>query len=301
MTNQNNSDTDNQEDELNLIEIYNQLIIKKTVIFTVTSLFFLAGVIYSLLLPTIYTSNSQLTSVSSSGQTSGPSSQLGGLAAIAGLNLGTAGGDKATISVETIKSRDFFRHLITFENIPQLLYAPIYDSNSKQTFIDPAAYDVLKKQWLIDEPSFLNLYFQYRAMMTVYQDKRGFVYISVAHQSPVFAAEFLTLIIDEVNNLTRIRDLEESQSSLNYLYNQLGNTQVSDIRVAINQLIESQLKKQMLANVKKYYTLQPLDTAYIPEIKTSPQRRNITILFSIAGFLLSLLFILARFYLFSKK
>ena len=138
-------------------------------------------------------------------------------------------------------------------------------------------------------------------MLNTYQDKAGFVYISIKHQSPLFAADFLSLIISEVNNLTRQRDLLESESSLEYLYTQLEETKVSDIRLAINQLIESQLKTTMLANVREHYLLQPLDTAYIPEIKTSPQRINMSLLSALAGFLLSIMFFLTVHYGFIKN
>jgi LPS O-antigen subunit length determinant protein (WzzB/FepE family) len=57
----------------------------------------------------------------------------------------------------------------------------------------------------------------------------------------------------------------------------------------------------MLANVREHYLLQPLDTAYVPEIKTSPQRRNISILSALAGFILSIIFFLTVHYGFIKN
>jgi hypothetical protein len=289
-----------EENELNLLEIYEVLVASKTIIFITTLSFLVGAALFSLSLPDVYTSHSQLTAVESSGS-SQQTSALGGLASIAGISLGSTGADdKGTFAVETIKSRDFFRHLLTFDNISPLIYAPAYDRQKNNTGVDPKAYDVVLKKWIVEEPSFLNSYYQYREMLNIYQDKAGFIYISIKHQSPLFAADFLSLIVDEVNNLTRQRDLLESRSSLQYLYAQLENTQVSDIRLAINQLIESQLKKTMLANVREHYLLQPLDTAYIPEIKTSPQRRNISVLSALAGFLLSLIYSLMAHYGFIK-
>lgn len=301
MTDSDSMQNSNEENELNLAEIYQVLLENIKMIFAVTLICFVIAALYSLYIPNIYTSHSQLTSVESSGKGS-QSSQLGGLASLAGISLGSSGaGNKGTFAVETIKSRDFFRHLLTFENIGPLIYAPAYNHKTNTTAVDPKAYNTVLKKWLIDEPSFLNMYFQYREMLNIYQDKAGFVYISIKHQSPLFAADFLSLIISEVNNLTRQRDLLESESSLEYLYAQLEETKVSDIRLAINQLIESQLKKTMLANVREHYLLQPLDTAYVPEIKTSPQRRNISILSAFAGFILSIIFFLTVHYGFIKN
>ncbi|MDB9738666.1 Wzz/FepE/Etk N-terminal domain-containing protein [Gammaproteobacteria bacterium] len=301
MTDSDSIQNSNEENELNLAEIYQVLLENIKMIFAVTLICFVVAALYSLSIPNIYTSHSQLTAVESSGKSS-QSSKLGGLASLAGISLGSSGAeDRGTFAVETIKSRDFFRHLLTFENTGPLIFAPSYDRKTNTTTVDPKAYDTILKKWLIDEPSFLNTYYQYREMLDIYQDKAGFVYISITHQSPLFAADFLSLIISEVNNLTRQRDLLESASSLEYLYTQLEDTKVSDIRLAINQLIESQLKKTMLANVREHYLLQPLDTAYIPEIKTSPQRRNMSLLSALAGFLLSIMFFLTVHYGFIKN
>jgi LPS O-antigen subunit length determinant protein (WzzB/FepE family) len=301
MTDLDSIQNSNEENELNLAEIYQVLLENIKMIFAVTLVCFVVAALYSLSIPNIYTSHSQLTSVESSGNSS-QSSKLGGLASLAGISLGSSGAeDKGKFAVETIKSRDFLRHLLTFENTGPLIFAPSYNRKTNTTTVDPKAYDTVLKKWLVDEPSFLNTYYQYREMLDIYQDKAGFVYISIKHQSPLFAADFLSLIISEVNNLTRQRDLLESESSLEYLYTQLEETKVSDIRLAINQLIESQLKKTMLANVREHYLLQPLDTAYIPEIKTSPQRRNISLLSALAGFLLSIIFFLTVHYGFIKN
>jgi LPS O-antigen subunit length determinant protein (WzzB/FepE family) len=301
MTDSDSIQNSNEENELNLAEIYQVLQENIKMIFGVTLICFVVAALYSLSIPNIYTSHSQLTSVESSGNSS-QSSKLGGLASLAGISLGSSGAeDKGKFAVETIKSRDFLRHLLTFENTGPLIFAPSYNRKTNTTTVDPKAYDTVLKKWLVDEPSFLNTYYQYREMLDIYQDKAGFVYISIKHQSPLFAADFLSLIISEVNNLTRQRDLLESESSLEYLYTQLEETKVSDIRLAINQLIESQLKKTMLANVREHYLLQPLDTAYIPEIKTSPQRRNISLLSALAGFLLSIIFFLTVHYGFIKN
>jgi hypothetical protein len=111
----------------------------------------------------------------------------------------------------------------------------------------------------------------------------------------------LVLVIDELNSLSRVRDLRESNASLKYLYGQLQETKQSDIKISINQLIKSELRKQMLANVQLDYLLKPLDSAFIPELKTSPNRPQICINGTILGLFLGILISLIRYYGFRYK
>jgi LPS O-antigen subunit length determinant protein (WzzB/FepE family) len=135
-------------------------------------------------------------------------------------------------------------------------------------------------------------------MLSIEVDKlEGYVTMAIKHGSPVFAKDFLELIIQEVNNLSRTRDLNESKEALVYLYDQLDSVQQSDVQLAVTQLIETQLKKQMMANVKRNYILQPIDSPFIPELRSSPQRTKIVISWTLLGLILSIMFVIGRHYI----
>ena len=121
-----------------------------------------------------------------------------------------------------------------------------------------------------------------------------------ATEIPYFAKSFLDLIINELNNIERNRDIAEAQRSKTYLNDQLNIYRVADIRNSINALIQSQLETEMLANVRKDYLLRPLDSAYVPEKKSAPVRSMICIAGTFIGFMLSIFFILTNHYLFRK-
>ena len=108
------------------------------------------------------------------------------------------------------------------------------------------------------------------------------------------------MIINELNNIERNRDIAEAQRSKTYLNDQLNIYRVADIRNSINALIQSQLETEMLANVRKDYLLRPLDSAYVPEKKSAPVRSMICIAGTFIGFMLSIFFILTNHYLFRK-
>ena len=70
--------------------------------------------------------------------------------------------------------------------------------------------------------------------------------------------------------------------------------QQKDIRNSINQLIESQLKTNMMANIKSDYVVTVIDSPYIAEKRTSPRRSVICILGTFIGGIFSIFFVLVR-------
>ena len=63
----------------------------------------------------------------------------------------------------------------------------------------------------------------------------------------------------------------ESEDSLEYLYSELKTKQI-EIKNSINQLILSELRRQMFAEVRTNYLINPLDSNLLPELKSSPNR-----------------------------
>ncbi len=77
-------------------------------------------------------------------------------------------------------------------------------------------------------------------------------------------------------------------------------TQVG-IQASIGQLIESQLKTKMLANVRENYLLDPIDSPMLPDMKSKPYRTKIVIIGTLIGFVLSLLITIIMSYGFGKR
>ena len=125
--------------------------------------------------------------------------------------------------------------------------------------------------------------------------------MSVEHKSPEFAYFLTNLIISEVNNLERSRTIEESSRAREFLKTELEKTEVLDVRLSINRLIQSQLEREMLANVRENYLLSSLDTPFVPEKKSKPRRSLICIFGTFFGAFLAVIFILIREFIFSRK
>jgi uncharacterized protein involved in exopolysaccharide biosynthesis len=293
-----------ETDEINLLEIIISIWKSRLLIFITVIIFAFGSVFYSLSIPNIFTSSSTLSVAGNSGG-SESNSGLNMIGSITGINIGGSGTSKSELIITTIQSRDFLRHLLTFENIkPTLAAFKSYDRDNKKITYNENIYDSSSKSFTKDIsrlPTFQTIYNSYSKMLSINRSKSGFIDISIKHQSPEFAYNFLSLIIKEIDTLSRSNDLNESKDSLNYLYNELASTQEIEIRNSINQLIISELRQQMLAEVKQNYLINPIDKPYMPELKSSPNRPKICILGTILGFFIGILISLIRYFGFKKN
>ncbi len=290
------------DDELDLRELFNVLWTAKKLIILITAIFAIGSVVYSLSLNNYYKSGSIFFARSASGNQG--LSQYSSLAAMAGINLPSSGEDKAAQMIELIKSRKFVKHLMTFENIlPSILAAKSYNNSTQELLFNQKLYESETKTWknkLI--PSYLEVHKAYINMLSIAQDKKtGFIYINIEHISPVFAKDFLELIIREGNELIRKKDMEESKQGLEYLTSELSKTPFVEIKESINALIEVQLETQMMAQINQDYILIEIEPPFIPEQKSKPTRSFICVIGTMLGGILGVLIVLIRHYSFGEE
>lgn len=300
------------ETNITLSDIFQILKNKYKIIITFTSFAVLFSVLYSLFLPNIYTSRALLSIVEDNNSSVGMNSMLSqysGLASLAGV-ASSGVNTKQNYAIEVINSREFLKHLLTFDGVLESLYAVnYYDESTAKLYYDNEVFDSEKKIWIREVPknrklvpSHLEVYRTYQETISLEEDlKSGYINLSVSHVSPIFSEYFLSLIINEANRLSKEKDMKESSDALTYLNKQLLNTMQSDIRKSMNKIIENQLKVQMLSNIKSDYLLSIIDRPYVPEVKSKPSRSIITITGSFIGFLVICSFILLNKYIFRFK
>lgn len=289
------------QNEIDIRELFSALWGGKKLIFGLALIFFVGSVITSYALPKIWVSSALMTAVEPSGKSSSPSksasSGLGGIAAIAGLNLSQQSG-QASVTVATINSRDFLNHLLGFDGVLAGLVAIRgFDEQSRQNIYRERIYDSNNKKWIFGPPSNWDAYKAYRGILfTELQPKTGFIKLTVRHRSPEFAKSFLDLVLKEINLLSRERDLIESKEALDYLEGILSDTFDKDMRVMLTGMIQSQIKTQMLSKIKDDYVLEPIDKPYLPKERSSPQRTRLVILGTLLGIIVALMISIFKYY-----
>ncbi|KRS21851.1 lipopolysaccharide biosynthesis protein [Alishewanella sp. WH16-1] len=295
------------DDEIDLRELFSAIWQGKWIIIATTFVFAVASVIYALSLPNIYKSEALLAPVNAEAGLNLPG-QLGGLAALAGVNLGGGSGDKTTLAIEVLKSRDFIgRFIEKYDLFIPVMAAEGWHMGSDTLKIDSDIYNTDTSEWVRKvkapfqpKPSVQETYTEFMKLLSVSQDKTsGMVKLSVQHYSPILAKEWVDNLVKEINEDLRQRELNEAQRSIAYLNEQIAQTNLADARAMLFSLIEEQTKTLMLANVRSEYVFKTVDPAVVAEKKAKPARALICILGVMLGGMLSVLFVLIRY--FSKK
>ncbi len=288
--------------EIYISDLLAAIINGKWVILATTTLFSLLAVIYALTLPNIYKSEVTLSPANESGGLN-IQGQLGGLAALAGVNLGSKGGDKTALALEILKSREFLGRFIEEND----MYVPVmaakgWDRASNSLVIDEDDFDKSTNQWVrkVEEPfkpkpSVLETIDELNKLLSVSQDKNtGMVKISVQYYSPILAKIWVDNLVKSINEEMRNRDLIEAEKSIDYLNEQIHQTNLADIRTMLFSLVEEQTKTKMLAHARQEYALKTIDAAVIAESKIGPKRALIVIMAFLLGLVLSMILVIVR-------
>jgi uncharacterized protein involved in exopolysaccharide biosynthesis len=299
-----------QDDEIDLAELWRAIWAGKWIIIAITSIFAVASVFYALSLPNIYKSEALLAPAEQqSGGLGGMASQLGGLASLAGVNLGGGGNiDKTALALEIMKSRVFVSQFIDqHQLLVPLMASKGWNRDANELILDKKLYDKATNKWIREvkppftpRPSAQEAYKEFQKIVSASQDKTSsMVNISIKHHSPEIAKQWVNWLIDAINLEMKTRDLTEAQKSISYLEKQLSQTKVSELQDVLYQLIEEQTKTIMFANVREQYVFKTIDPALVPEIKDSPKRALICVLGVLLGGILAVMVVLIRY--FSKK
>lgn len=231
------------------------------------------------------------------GGLSSVAAQYGGLASLAGIDLGGDSSGDVTLGLEILKSRKFISEFIERHGaLVALIAADGWDSESGALLIDSDDFDTETNQWVRDVrppkrqiPSMQEAYDEFTKILSVDQDKdTGFVSIAIEHFSPVVAKQWVDLLIDDLNASVMERDVGEAEQAIEYLNQQIQSTPLADMRNVFSRLVEEQIKIVLLSKVTDEYLLKTIDPAVVPELKVRPQRLFIAILGLLLGILMGI-------------
>lgn len=293
------------DDEIDLRELFSALWSGKLTIIIATVMAAVIAVSYALFLPNIYKAEALLSPVSSDGSgMGGLASKFGGLASLAGVSLGGGGsGDKTTLGIEVMQSRQFFAQFSQENNVlVPLMAAKGWNSSDNTLVIDPEVFDSATNTWVRQpkpprqsQPSIQESHEAFKKLISVAQDKEtGFVTLSVEHFSPYVAKQWVDALVQAINITIREQDVAKAERSISYLQQQIATTQLAELQTGLFELIQSQTETIMLANASPEYLFQTIDPAVVPELKAKPKRALICVLGTMLGGMLGVLIVLVR-------
>ena len=177
-----------------------------------------------------------------------------------------------------------------------LIYDEIFFDSNSNTWVRKYSYPQSQI------PSAQESFEVFTKNLSLSEDKKsGFVNLSIKHQSPFVAKQWVDLIVNEINNFYRQKDKLESKKAASYLNQQILLTGLSEIKEALAQLLQTEIKKLTLIEANQYYVFDYIDPPALMEEKSEPRRALICILSALLGGMLSIAFVLIRHYAMKQK
>ncbi|WP_417360008.1 MULTISPECIES: Wzz/FepE/Etk N-terminal domain-containing protein [Gammaproteobacteria] len=295
-----------QDDEIDLRELFSAIWRGKWLVLACTAIFAVASVTIALYLPNIYKSEVLLAPAEQQqqGGLAGLAGQFGGLASLAGINLGGGSTDKTTLALQVLQSREFIGNFIDKHHIlVPLMAAKGWNRDTDSLIWDTDVYNPENKKWMRkakppyqSKPSNQEAYKEFsKKVLSSNQDKEtGMVTVSVSFYSPEMAQQWATWLVKDLNDVMRQRDMAEAKKSIQYLDDQINKTNLTDLRAMLYQLVEQQTKTLMFAEVRDEYVFKTVDPAIVPEEKDKPKRALICVLGTLLGGMLGVMWVLIR-------
>ena len=299
------------DDEIDLKELFLALWRGKWIIILITFVFAVGGVLYALSQPNTYKAEAVLASANDnkSGGLAGMAAQFGGLASLAGINLGGGGTDSKAMALAVLQSRQFINAFINkYDLLVPLMAGEKWSESTDTLVLDPEIYDPETKTWLREVepgkspiPTDWEAYKEFKKLIAVSESKdNGLVTLSITHLSPTIAKQWVDWLVTDLNAWVKKESLDETRRNIGYLEEQIKKTSISDMQSVFYQLIEEQTKNLMLAQVQDEFAFKTIDPAVVPEEKAGPKRALICVLAVLLGGMLGMAIVLIR-YAFAKK
>jgi uncharacterized protein involved in exopolysaccharide biosynthesis len=258
------------DDEIDLWELWDTIWSGRWLIIAITALFAIGGVTYALLAAESYRADVVLAPAE---KKSLPAAlgQLGGLASLAGVNIGGGGGQEP---IAVLRSKGFLREFIQAQNLQPVLLADARDGETADI------RDAVKR---------------FELLRTVTEDKKtGLVSVSMRWKDPVTASIWANAMVRQLNDKLRSQALQEAQRNVDYLQKEIAGTSVVSLQQSMGRVLEGEMQKLMLARGSEEFAFKVIDPATPPKQRESPKRTLITLVATLAGGFIGLLAVFLR-------
>lgn len=213
-----------------------------------------------------------------SGATAGIAGQLGGLASLAGISLGS-GDDRKAEAMATLTSRALVDAFVTENQLLPVLFASKWDEQAKTWKADAGKIPTL---WDANKA--------FKKLRRVDEDKKtGLLTLKIQWNDPELAARWATDIVRRTNQRLRSQAIDRANRNIGYLQRQISQTSIVEVKQSLYRLIESELKTSMLAESSEDYAFRVIDPAVAPQEKIWPKRSLLLIVGLIGGLFLGCL------------
>jgi uncharacterized protein involved in exopolysaccharide biosynthesis len=253
-----------------------RLLWRHRVLIAVTSIAFgAAAVAEALLAIPIYRAETTVMTVTDTGAGGAASTlagRFGGLASLAGIDLG-GGGPATQEAIAVLESRNLVEEYLRRNKLADVVL-PAGGETSGLWF-------AVKK-------------FRETILSISTDDMARTTIVAIEWKDPAVAAEWANGIVALTNELMRSRAMANSKRNIEYLQKQIAGTDVVEMQRVMYGLVENETKTLMFANARPDYALRVIDPAVAAESRIRPKRKLIVATGIALGLFLACLFVIIR-------
>lgn len=280
----------NDSDEIDILALMRRLIDKKWQITGISLLGFFFAIIYLHMATPVYSVELKITPAPASSATGGLSKKLGslgGLAALAGVSVGSSSGDSATpfdLYLEELKSRELANELAKDPQIMTTIYSGQWDKESKtwqkpQSILSPvksalkSVLGIPQRPWRAPNGVALQGYME--AVVAIIKPSAKdppITIISMEHPDPAFAIYFLSRMNELADMRIRRVALARATEYAAYLSAKMNSAIIAEHRKDLSEALSEQEKSIMSASSSLPYAavIVQMPTASDRPVKPSP-------------------------------
>jgi hypothetical protein len=180
------------------------------------------------------------------------SGSLGGIAALAGINIG--GESNQRIALATLRGKEFTARFIRERGLLPLLF--------------PERWDQQRREWRGSPPTMIQAVdrFDRGGLRKVIENRQsGLVTIQLDWTDSQQAVDWLVSMVAALNDQLREGTIAESRRSIEFLTAEADKTQSTSVRETIFRLIENEMKRAALASAQPEYALKFVDRPLVSE------------------------------------
>ncbi|QEP44424.1 LPS O-antigen length regulator [Ectothiorhodospiraceae bacterium BW-2] len=304
------------EDEISLYELWLVIWRGKWFIIFITLLATIVAATVAIKLPNIYRAEVVLEPVEEEkgGGLAALAGQFGGLASLAGVDLGGSGGSAHATNV--LQTRQFMVQFIEDNQLKPHLFPEHWDSEQQQWLVkEPGVIgqgivalkvalmgeesvkpvNVGSESLAEGEPTLQQSYEIFAKWVQVNEDKKsGLIRVAVEGEDPRLTAVWANGLIDKLREVLREETMTRARENISYLEQELARTTIEESRQMLFSLMRGHIKNLTLASASDNFAFQVIDPAVIPEKKSKPKRSLIVVLGTMLGGMAALFILFIR-------
>jgi uncharacterized protein involved in exopolysaccharide biosynthesis len=221
---------------------------------------FALAIAYAVLKTPEYRATAQLAYVSEDGAASGLlsslQSQFGGLASLAGVNVGGSGGTSKEEAIALLTSRTLLQAFVSENDLLPVLFKGSWDAEAKAWSVAGEDVPTLEDAYLLLTEKLLKVQVD---------SKTSLISVTVQWTDRDVAARWANELVRRANEHLRGQVIDDAQRSIEYLTAEIAQTSSVEVKSGLYNLIQSQINRTTLAKAREDFAFKVVDPAMAPD------------------------------------